>query len=33
VNYSEYSGGHDFVCWRGSFADGLIALTATKTKE
>jgi enterochelin esterase-like enzyme len=26
VTYSEYSGGHEFVCWRGSFADGLIAL-------
>jgi enterochelin esterase-like enzyme len=26
VAYSEYSGGHDYVCWRGSLADGLIAL-------
>jgi enterochelin esterase family protein len=26
VIYSEYSGGHDYVCWRGSLADGLIAL-------
>lgn len=33
VQYSEYSGGHDYVCWRGSFADGLIALTATNTKQ
>lgn len=27
VTYSEYNGGHDYVCWRGSFADGLIALS------
>jgi enterochelin esterase family protein len=26
VTYSEYSGGHDYACWRGSLADGLIAL-------
>ncbi len=26
VNYSEYNGGHDLLCWRGSLADGLIAL-------
>jgi enterochelin esterase-like enzyme len=28
VVYSEYAGGHDYVCWRGSFADALIAVTA-----
>src|SRR5579871_921522 len=27
VHYSEYSGGHDFVTWRGTFANGLMALT------
>jgi enterochelin esterase family protein len=27
--YSEYAGGHDYVCWRGSVADGLMALTST----
>ena len=27
LDYSEYSGGHDYVCWRGSLSDGLIALT------
>ena len=27
VHYYEYSGGHDYVGWRGSFADGLMALT------
>jgi len=26
VFYVEYLGGHDFVCWRGSIADGLIYL-------
>jgi enterochelin esterase-like enzyme len=26
VTYSEYVGGHDYCCWRGSFADGLVAL-------
>jgi hypothetical protein len=26
VTYSEYNGGHDALCWRGSIADGLIAL-------
>jgi enterochelin esterase-like enzyme len=29
VIYSEYSGGHDPVNWRGSLADGLIALTSS----
>jgi enterochelin esterase family protein len=27
VSYSEYAGGHDYVCWRGTLSDGLIALT------
>ncbi|WP_410789803.1 enterochelin esterase [Kribbella sp. C-35] len=27
VEYAEYNGGHDYACWRGSLADGLIALT------
>ena len=26
VTYSEYNGGHELLCWRGSLADGLIAL-------
>lgn len=26
VEYREFNGGHDYVCWRGSFADGLLAL-------
>ena len=29
VHYSEYAGGHDYICWRGSLSDGLIALTET----
>src|SRR5262245_26518862 len=32
VTYSEYNGGHDMLCWRGSVADGLIALVG-KQKE
>lgn len=27
VIYNEYNGGHDYICWRGGIADGLIALT------
>lgn len=27
VEYTEFNGGHDYACWRGSLADGLIALT------
>ncbi|WP_126582110.1 enterochelin esterase [Tengunoibacter tsumagoiensis] len=26
VSYTEYSSGHDYVCWRGSLANGLLAL-------
>jgi enterochelin esterase-like enzyme len=25
VRYREYEGGHDFACWRGGLADGLVA--------
>jgi len=24
LDYREYQGGHDFACWRGGLADGLI---------
>jgi enterochelin esterase-like enzyme len=30
VTYSEYLGGHDYCCWRGSFADGLVALLGNR---
>jgi enterochelin esterase family protein len=30
VIYSEFVGGHNEVCWRGSFADGLMSLTAER---
>lgn len=26
VHYAEFNGGHDYLCWRGSFADGLLKL-------
>jgi len=28
VHYQEFSGGHEWICWRGSLADGLLALLA-----
>jgi enterochelin esterase-like enzyme len=33
VTYSEYNGGHDPLCWRGSVADGLIALVGKKKEK
>jgi enterochelin esterase family protein len=27
VKYTEFSGGHDYICWRSPFVDGLMALT------
>jgi enterochelin esterase family protein len=32
VTYSEFVGGHNEVCWRGSLADGLMALTAERKR-
>lgn len=26
LDYREFDGGHDYFCWRGSLADGLISL-------
>lgn len=28
VTYREFNGAHDYICWRGSLADGLLALLA-----
>ena len=33
VTYHEYNGGHDYLCWRGGLADGLIALAADWTGD
>ena len=30
VIYSEFVGGHNEVCWRGSFANAVMALTARR---
>jgi enterochelin esterase family protein len=33
VHYDEFYGGHDFLSWRGSLADGLIALLGNKLRN
>lgn len=30
VTYAEFSGGHDYICWRGTLVDGLLALVGEK---
>jgi enterochelin esterase family protein len=30
VDYREFNGGHNYVNWRGTLADGLISLIGTK---
>lgn len=30
IHYAEFNGGHTYLCWRGSLANGLIALLSTK---
>ncbi len=30
VHYAEFNGGHDYICWRGSLADGLLTLLGKK---
>jgi enterochelin esterase family protein len=32
VLYREYEGGHDFACWRGGLADGLVAALGKSTR-
>jgi enterochelin esterase family protein len=27
VHYAEFYGGHEYLCWCGTLADGLLALT------
>jgi enterochelin esterase-like enzyme len=34
VHYAEYGGGHDWICWQGTLADGLMTLLgADRTEE
>jgi enterochelin esterase family protein len=33
VTYSEFVGGHNEVCWRGSFADAIMGLTAERARK
>ncbi len=33
VVYSEFAGGHEYICWRGSLADGLIALVGGEKQK
>jgi enterochelin esterase family protein len=33
VHYAEYAGGHDYLSWRGSFAEGLMTLMGTNLAQ
>jgi enterochelin esterase family protein len=32
VHYQQFVGGHDYLSWRGTFADGLMDLIGTTNK-
>ena len=32
IHYVEYNGGHEFIGWRGTFADGLVALVGPESQ-
>jgi enterochelin esterase family protein len=33
LHYAEYNGGHDYICWQGTLADGLLALVGIDTDK
>ena len=33
IDYREYTGGHDYACWRASIADGLTSLLGTRRRQ
>jgi enterochelin esterase-like enzyme len=33
VKYSEFSGGHDYICWRSPFVEGLMALAGMQEQK
>jgi enterochelin esterase-like enzyme len=33
LTYAEYNGGHDYLCWQGTLADGLLALVGIDTDK